>query len=151
MTQLNRRRLFQVIGAAGLAPALSAFPARAAVSGTATSAQMLWASLYAQAGSGQQFVALARNFGISPNAAQGVYAKILGSRVLAAQGMRAMAPAAHPVPAVVHAKPSATSLWRRSLGVEVEKVLKDDTVEDAELVAQDDPQSTDSLKSNTDI
>jgi len=132
MPKLNRRRLLQMIGAAGLAPALPAVPVGSAVPRAVTPAQMLWAGMHARAGSGPEFIKVARSIGVAPKAARAIYAKLPAARVLAAHGgaqlarPAASASASASMTARRTAKPadlsSARTTWRERLAkLDVEK------------------------------
>lgn len=124
MPELNRRFFLKMAGAAGLVPVLPALPA--AASGGATSSQMLWASLYARAGSAQGFAGVTQTMGLSGQAAQGVYAKVIGSHALAAQGATQLSRVVRPAPAVVAAPSSAKAVNRRSIAAEIDRFLAED-------------------------
>ena len=125
MPEFNRRRFLQVASAAGLAPALPVLPAAAAsVSGGATSAKMLWASLYARAGSGQGFAGVASGMGLSSQAATGVAAKILPAHVLAAQGGIGAGRAAVTRAGATGAG-ARTAVTKRSFRADLERMLSD--------------------------
>jgi len=82
LSNINRRGFLQVVGAAGLAPFLPAMSTPTAVAGGGASAsKALWASLYANSGSVSEFVAVAKNMGLSNTAIQGVSARSIGVRV----------------------------------------------------------------------
>ena len=85
MPKLNRRFFLQLTGAAGLAPAVPALPARAAATAKATAptAKLLWASLYAKAGSQAKLAGVAQSLGISGHAARGISAKLAASHIIA--------------------------------------------------------------------
>jgi hypothetical protein len=85
MPKLNRRNFLQIVTAASVAPALPALPARAAVASQgAVHSKMLWASLSARAGSAAKFAGVARSMGLSTQTAQGVYANVARSQIVAA-------------------------------------------------------------------
>lgn len=88
MPKLNRRNFLQFASAAGLAPALpglaaTAAPAAAAPAG-ASSAQMLWASIYARAGTAAGFGQVAGSMGLPPAAAAGVAGQVVQHQALTA-------------------------------------------------------------------
>lgn len=127
MPQLNRRRFLQMAGAAGLAPAIPALPA-AAPRG-ATTAQMLWASLYAKAGNAQTANGLASAMGISSEAAQGVYARLVQTQVLTAHSAGLLRHTARPLPTAVPTTPTTNAVKSRSIRVDVKKLLTEDAAE----------------------
>lgn len=88
MPDFNRRHIMQLASAAGLAPALAALPGRATVAAPAVAshAQLLWASLYARAGSTSGLAQVAQTMGMSAQTAAGMSAKVAGVRVLATKG-----------------------------------------------------------------
>ena len=130
MPELNRRRFLQFAGAAGLAPIMPALPASAAASsGTVISSQMLWASLYAKAGNAQNAQGIASAMGISTEAAQGIYAKLVQNQLLAANTLRGTL---RPAPA--QAQPVTEAVRPKSIKVNIEKLLGDAPEEAAEPV-----------------
>ena len=120
MTEFNRRRFLQIAGAAGLAPVMPALPARAAVAAPAGSgaAQMLWASLYANAGATPNVTGLARAMGITPHAAQGVYGKLIQNHALTTQAAARL----------------AKTTQSRAIKVDLKKLLADDEVTDEDTL-----------------
>ena len=108
MPEFHRRTLLQMLGAASLAPALPAMPARAAASSAVTPAKLLWASLYANAGTPENFRGLTQSMGISAQATQGVQARLAGTRLLAAHGAVRVKSAVRPVPAAAVHTPAVT-------------------------------------------
>lgn len=83
MPVLNRRRFLQVASAAGLVPAMPALPAAAPATSAYTSAQLMWAKLYAQAGNAPNVQGLARALGVAPDVAKGLYATLSQTKVVA--------------------------------------------------------------------
>lgn len=102
MPRLNRRTLFQFLGAAGAAAALP-LPAapRSAVAGSTATSQALWASLYAKSGSATGFAKVAKGMGLSRQAALGVGSRVAGVQIVAGTAHSA-------VP-----QPGKHSLWQR--------------------------------------
>ncbi len=134
MSSFNRRRFLQVAGAAGLAPMLPSLPTRAAVASSgATNAQMLWASLYGQAGSAPAFAGLTGQMGLSSTAAQGVYAKLGGTQVLAFHSAVRASPS---MPAISKVAPVSTGTASASLTPTGTRDASDQLVEVAEKVSE---------------
>ncbi len=104
MPKLNRRRFLQVLSAAGLAPAMPAFAASATTTTAAglTTSQMLWRSLYAQAGSVQNLGGITRGMGISTTATHSVYTKLIQNHALTAHGASQPHPHRTPCPTPNH-------------------------------------------------
>ena len=100
MPKLNRRRFLQVFSAAGLAPAMPALAASATTTTAAglTTSQMLWGSLYAQAGSVQNMGGISRGMGISTTATHSVYTKLIQNHALTAHGASSLTRIARPAP-----------------------------------------------------
>ena len=96
MPELNRRFFLQMTGAASLASALPAMPARAATTAPASAhtAKLLWASLYKRAGSAAAFQSKAQSLGLSASAAHGVSSKIAATHLVAARTAHAGTPKA---------------------------------------------------------
>ena len=82
MPELNRRLFLQVASAAGLAPAL---PASAAPITHHTSAQMMWANLYAQAGNARSAAGLASALNVPLDTAKSLFAGISRTSSIAAR------------------------------------------------------------------
>jgi hypothetical protein len=122
MPELNRRRFLQFAGAAGLAPIMPALPASAAASsGTVTSSQMLWASLYAKAGNAQN--------------AQGIYAKLVQNQLLTAHTANTLRGTLRSAP--VQAQPATEALRPKSISVDIEKLLGDTAQDETDLISQE--------------
>lgn len=122
MPELNRRHFLQMASAASLVPAIPALPASAATAPSAmTSAQMLWAKLYANAGNAPNVTGLARAMGISSEAAQGVFAKLIRTQVLAAPGATGLSRAMNPVRTGLE-RPVATNAPHGSMRTRFAKV-----------------------------
>ena len=133
MPELNRRRFLQFAGAAGLAPIMPALPASAAASsGTVISSQMLWASLYAKAGNAQNAQGIASAMGISTEAAQGIYAKLVQNQLLTANTLRGTLRSAP-----VQAQPATEALRPKSISVDIEKLLGDTAQDETDLITQE--------------
>lgn len=127
MPRLNRRFFLQLTGAAGLAPAIPALPARAAVAAPAgaTTSQMLWASLHAQAGTAPKLARVAQSFGLSAKAATGICAKVTGVHLAAASTAKASQTATKAL------QPRATkSLGNITRRIDLRKWLTEDEPED---------------------
>ena len=136
MPELNRRRFLQFAGAAGLAPIMPALPASAAASsGTVTSSQMLWASLYAKAGNAQNAQGIASAMGISTEAAQGIYAKLVQNQLLTAHTANTLRGTLRSVPA--QAQPATEALRPKSISVDIEKLLGDTAQDETDLITQE--------------
>ena len=136
MPELNRRRFLQFAGAAGLAPIMPALPASAAASsGTVTSSQMLWASLYAKAGNAQNAQGIASAMGISTEAAQGIYAKLVQNQLLTAHTANTLRGTLRSAP--VHAQPATEALRPKSISVDIEKLLGDTAQDETDLISQE--------------
>lgn len=133
MPQLNRRRFLQLAGAASLAPAIPALPA-AAPRGV-TSAQMLWASLYAKAGNAQSANGIASAMGITAEAAQGVYARLVQTQMLTAHSTGILRHTARPIPAP---SPTAPAAKPQSISVDVQKLLTESEIEPDEILMNDE-------------
>lgn len=142
MPQLNRRRFLQMAGAASLAPAIPALPA-AAPRGV-TSAQMLWASLYAKAGNAQSANGIASAMGISTEAAQGVYARLVQTQMLTAHSTGILRHTARPIPATAPTAPVAKS---QSIKVDLKKLLTENEIEPDETLMNDE--ITDDIEDGT--
>lgn len=148
MPQLNRRRFLQAASAAGLIPALPALPAGAAATAPSamTSAQMLWAKLYANAGNAPNVTGLARAMGISSDAAQGVYAKLIQKNILAAPGVGGLSRAINPVQTglkpTVTPKTPATSLRTRlaKFNDTRKTIVEEDVEEEASSTTSQEPE-----------
>ena len=113
---------------------LPALPARAAAGG-ATTAQLLWASMYARAGNASNFAGVARSVGVPGHAARGIGAKIVHSQVLAGQGLASLKLAARPMP--MHSKQVAASRPSDPLQEHVQKWLFDEPEEAIETDQSD--------------
>lgn len=83
MPKLNRRTFIQATAATGLATLMPTMMA-AANSNSATSSQMLWASMYNKAGSHKKFASVAQSLGVSGRASHGIHSKLVQNQVLAA-------------------------------------------------------------------
>ena len=138
MPELNRRRFLQVVSAAGLAPAIPALPVHAAAAPrAATTAQMLWASMYARAGSAQNAVGIARSLGVRGAAAQGVYTQLAHSSALAAQGATRLGRVAASRSAPVRMSPVRQAPNPRSSRLDFERLIAQDC-DDVSDIAEDD-------------
>ena len=136
MPELDRRRFLQFAGAAGLAPIMPALPASAAASsGTVTSSQMLWASLYAKAGNAQNAQGIASAMGISTEAAQGIYAKLVQNQLLTAHTANTLRGTLRSAP--VQAQPATEALRPKSISVDIEKLLGDTAQDETDLISQE--------------
>lgn len=137
MPDFNRRRFLQIASCAGLAPALPAFPVRAAAATRGvTSAQMLWASLYANAGNAKPAQGMASRMGISTHAAQSVYAKLVETNVMAVHGVTRLSQAARSLP-VAHK--TVAPKTPRPTEVDLERLFSDEVADDVDLEVSDDP------------
>ena len=131
MPKVNRRRFLQVTGAAGLAPLVPALPARAAVAGTATTSQMLWASLFARAGNAGSALEVAKSMGVSRSVAKGIFSKLAHANILAAPGAQMLghvAKSTTPANVVAAAQP-AKSAPRRLTRADLRKWLEEPVVD----------------------
>jgi hypothetical protein len=133
MPKFNRRHFLQILGAAGLAPALPALRAPAAVSGGATHAQMMWASMYARSGSAAKFASTAQTMGLSDVVARNVYARIAQSPVLTTQSLVRAAKPATPA-----ARASTQALKPQSAKLDLREIFREDEVEENDVVEQTD-------------
>lgn len=148
MPKFNRRSFLHMIGAASLAPAIPALPARAAATGGATHAQLLWASLYGRAGSASNFTRLTKGLGISAHTAHRLQTKLAGSRIVLAKGAVRANSAARPTPQTVKAPATgeatpkqsfsdARKLWAEDRDIEPNSVETDDTEDQQQDEAAD--------------
>jgi hypothetical protein len=156
MPNLNRRNFLQMISAAGLAPALPAFATTGVgASSGMSSAQMLWLSMYKRAESASELTSLAKSMGISTEAAQGVYAKLIRTHALAAHSISkvsqtssqvAPSPTAPSVSKI--AKPHTVSADIKNLVSEKVKVIsnldQEDTQDESDFI-QDQSNRQDGL------
>ena len=127
MPELNRRRFLQVVGAAGLAPAIPALPVQAAAAPrAATAAQLLWASMYARAGTAQNAVGVARSLGVRSAAAQGVYANAVQSAAMVAHGATRLGRVASARSAAVRMSPARKAPNPRSMRMDIERLIGKD-------------------------
>lgn len=88
MLKLKRRRFLQIIGAAGVTPAIPALPAGAAEPAPAPVArhsQMLWASLAKQGGTAPSMVGVSKAMGVSGTATRGICAKLVQANLVSAR------------------------------------------------------------------
>jgi hypothetical protein len=138
MPELNRRRFLQVVSAAGLAPVMPALPVSAAAPRGVTTAQMLWASMHARAGSVQNAVGVARSMGIHSTAARGIYTKLAHSGAMAAHGASHLGRVAHARPAPVRPAPTGQAPHARSFQVDMDRVLGRDLENTPEPFDADD-------------
>ncbi len=115
MPNFNRRSILHMMGAASLAPAMPALSTRAAATGGATHAQLLWASLYKNAGSAANFTRITSGLGMSAATAQRMHAKLAGSRLLLANGAVRVQSAPPPAPRAVKAPSAAKPNPKRAL------------------------------------
>lgn len=129
MPKLNRRRFLQVLSATGLAPAMPAFAASATTTTAAglTTSQMLWGSLYAQAGSVQNMGGISRGMGISATATHSVYTKLIQNHALTAHGTSSLTRIARPAPPpTMAAAPVSKATAPRQINVDLDRLLGDD-------------------------
>lgn len=146
MPEPNRRRFLQFAGAAGLAPIMPALPATAAASsGTVTSSQMLWASLYAKAGNAQNAQGIASAMGISTEAAQGIYAKLVQNQLLTAHTANTLRGTLRPTTTAVPAGASSEVLRPKSIKVDIERLLGEEQEVETDLLAQEDADKIEDL------
>jgi len=140
MPSFNRRKFLQVASAAGLAPALPAFSAGSAASAAnLTAAQKLWISLYANAEKTASLPSLSRSMGISAETAKGVYARLIRTQAIAAQG--AVRLAQSPTPTAPSPHGTSETMRQRSVSSElpekirtnVQKLLTEDADHASEL------------------
>ena len=134
MPKLNRRRFLQVFSAAGLAPAMPALAASATTTTAAglTTSQMLWGSLYAQAGSVQNMGGISRGMGISTTATHSVYTKLFQNHALTAHGASSLVRIARP------AAPVSKTTAPRQINVDLNRILGDDIPDKVEVIDQDE-------------
>jgi hypothetical protein len=125
MLEMKRRRFLQMIGAAGVAPAVPTMPARTAVTATGTHSQMLWAAMYKNANTGPKVVGLARTMGISTNATVGVYTKLVQANVLVARTAMNVGRTVRSASAI-NTAPVAKVAGRKTIKVDVVKFLTQD-------------------------
>ncbi len=127
MPHLKRRSFLQMIGAASVAPALPSIPAGAtAAARTGSHSQMLWASVHARAGSAAKCVGVAKSWGISAHAAQGVMAKMGYSTAFAVQGATRLSRSTPSVAAPLTRRSGAPKLRARSLKRNLERFIPED-------------------------
>ena len=142
MPKFNRRSFLQMIGAASLAPAIPSLPAQAATAGGASHAQLLWASMYRRAGSASKFARVTQGLGISATTTQRLQAKLVGSRVLMAEGAVRAQRVARPAPRVLTTSPKDVS--PKGSFSKARKMLIDDADLKSDLIPspdiQDQPQ-----------
>lgn len=144
MPQLNRRRFLQAVSAAGLVPMIPALPVSAAAAPAgATSAQMLWASLYARAGNAQNAAGLARAMGIPMKSAQGIYAKLVQSNIVAANGATSLGHVARSRPSVLATPKPVES---RTIKFDLEKLIDEEVEADDQEDVEDAVSTDDTLK-----
>lgn len=139
MPELNRRRFLQAASAAGLAPLIPALPVQAAtVSRSASTAQMLWASIYARAGTAQNAVGVAQSLGVQGAAAQGVYARAIQSGAMAAHGATRIGrlASARSVPGRIPSPRQAPN--PRSMRLDLERLIRTDDDDVRDPVEVDD-------------
>jgi hypothetical protein len=138
MPRLNRRRFMQLTSSAGLAPLLPALPLGAAVPPTsATSAQMLWASLYARAGNASSAAAVAKSMGVSNATAQGIFTKLAHANILTAPGVRALGHVARSGSGMANAPVTTKPVASKSTKINLRKWLTDQPEEEVEVEETD--------------
>ena len=138
---LNRRRFLQVLSAAGLAPAMPAFAASATTTRAAdlTTSQMLWGSLYAQAGSVQKLGGITRGMGFSTTETHSVYTKLIQNHALTAHGASSLTRIARPAPPpTMAAAPVSKARAPRQINVDLDRLLGDDVPDKVEVIDQDE-------------
>jgi len=124
MPSFNRRGFLQFLSAAGVAPFLPSMPVRAAAATAgASTSKALWAGIYAKSGSAAKFAGAARNMGLSSAAIQGVGARSVGVRLVAAGASNAVSQAAGRTPRVNAIKHVRDKLrdFDQALGVDVSR------------------------------
>lgn len=123
-----------MLSAAGLAPAMPAFVASATSTRAAdlTTSQMLWGSLYAQAGSVQKLGGITRGMGFSTTETHSVYTKLIQNHALTAHGASSLIRIARP------AAPVSKTTAPRQINVDLDRILGDDIPDKVEVIDQDE-------------
>jgi hypothetical protein len=149
MPQLSRRRFLQVASAAGLVPALPAFPASvtAATTRGLTASQMLWASLQARAGSAQNLGRMTQSMGISGEAAKGVYTKLIQNHAVTAHGAASLSRVARPAPMAAPAglstAPTAKVAQTQPIKVDLKRLLSEDVEDHSDQIEGEETEELD--------
>ena len=137
MPNLNRRLFLQMTSAAGLAPVLPALPANSAVvARSASSSQMLWASLFAKAGNVKSAADVARTVGVPNAVAKNIYTKLTAANIVAIPGSQVLGQASKSAPHVSSApttSPAPKIAKSKATKIEMREWLLDDQEDEVEF------------------